>query len=259
MKRPAWRYVVAGAGLYLVFLIVFAPAQWVAWGVTRISQGQLYLNQADGSVWRGRAELIWSRPHTAPVSLGKADWGINPLWLMFGRLAVRLELTGAELQMHTRARIAWGSTTVQEGRGAFPAVLISKFYPPAALFAPAGTVRFHVPQWQVTADGLQGKADIWWENAGTGLSTVNPLGDYHASLQGRAKAAALQLDTVRGDLQINGAGEWQPDNGQFRFQGSAKPSRGGSELEPLLQLLGPDQGNGQRALAVNYQLPVRIR
>lgn len=263
MKRRAWRYVIGGAGFYLVFLLVFAPAQWAAWGVTRLSQGQLYLNQVDGSVWRGRGELIWFRPYTAPVSLGKAAWGINPLWLVTGRLGVRLELTGADLQAQVHARIAPGisrhSVTLQEGRGTFPATLIGTFYSPATLLAPVGMVRFNIPELNITKDGVRGKADIWWENTGIGLSTVNPLGDYHASLQGQSKAATLQLDTVRGALQLSGAGEWQTDTGQFRFQGVAKAAQRGGELEPLLKLFGPDQGNGQRTLTVNYQLPLRIR
>ncbi len=53
--RLAW----IGGLLGLLFaVIVFAPARWLANGVTSATQGQLQLVNARGTVWNGQADLV---------------------------------------------------------------------------------------------------------------------------------------------------------------------------------------------------------
>ena len=102
---------------------------------------------------------------------------------------------------------------------------------------------------------MEGVATLEWLNAGSSLSSVQPLGDYRLEITGAEKNANLKLTTLRGVLELTGQGSWQAHNGQIQFNGSAQPRDRSEDLAPLLMLLGNDQGGGRRLLTLNSQLP----
>ena len=107
----------------------------------------------------------------------------------------------------------------------------------------------------VTPEKVEGAAALEWLNAGSGLSSVQPLGDYRLEIAGAGKNTNLKLTTLRGDLEFTGQGQWQPQTGQIQINGSAAPRARASELGSLLNLIGVDQGGGKRALTINTRLP----
>jgi hypothetical protein len=102
---------------------------------------------------------------------------------------------------------------------------------------------------------LEGGATLEWQSAGSSLSNVQPLGDYRLEIVGAGKTANLKLSTTRGALELTGQGQWEAQKGQIQFAGLAVPRERAAELEPLLRLLGEDQGNGKRTLVANTVIP----
>ena len=254
MTPRMWRYTVLGVGFYLIFLVITFPASWVEWGLFRYTQGMVSINGASGSLWRGTAPLVVQLPQSSPQYLGDLSWNVNPLWLIIGRLQVHLNITAPNLQMQGNVALSPSTIRVAQMHGKLPASLINLYYAPAALFAPSGWLHVDIDTLAI-AQGINGSIDILWQDAGSSLSQVNPLGDYRLHLTGEGDTTRIQVETLRGVLMLNGQGHWQWGTGQLQVNGTAKPdANSAAQVEPILKLLGPDQGGGQRAWAINTRL-----
>ncbi|NJR42207.1 MAG: type II secretion system protein N, partial [Akkermansiaceae bacterium] len=75
------------------------------------------------------------------------------------------------------------------------------------------------------------------------LSTLRPLGSYRMELRAApdGHTATLNLSTLRGDLQLQGSGQWV--GGRLRFSGVAEAATGREvALTNLLNIIGKRQG-----------------
>ena len=72
------------------------------------------------------------------------------------------------------------------------------------------------------------------------LSTLRPLGSYQMLLKG-GEQPSLDLRTVQGSLQLQGAGRWTA--ARLRFEGEARAEAGHeAELSNLLNIMGRRDG-----------------
>jgi hypothetical protein len=251
VKKRVVLYVVFGLVFYLLFLIIEMPAAWFAWGLNQYSHGAVRLDPLSGSLWSGNGRLVIYYPQTTPHDLGQTEWSINPFWLLTGRIQLTLQTNTPERQINTTLGIAKGSLSIKDTDAAFPASFVGQLYPPAALIGPQGQVRLHTSGLIFNQQNLEGSATLEWQGAGSSLSSVQPLGDYRLEITGAGKTANLKLSTVRGALELTGQGQWQIQTGQLQFNGFALPHERASELDPLLKLLGNNQGDGKWALTIS--------
>lgn len=255
MKKRWLPYVIFGLVFYLLFLVIEMPASWFAWGLNRYSGGTVRLDPIDGSLWHGNGKLVIYYPQTVPHDLGIAEWRINPLWLFAGRLQTNWRSDAADTSINATLQLSSGKVTLLDTEAVFPAGSVGTFYAPATLVSPQGKVQLRVPRLTFSRDGITGDGDIQWQNAGSSLTAVRPLGDYRLEITGAGKTVNIKLTTLRGALDLSGQGQWQFATGRIQLNGTAIPRERADELEPLLRLLGNDQGGGKRALAMNGLLP----
>jgi hypothetical protein len=256
MKKTRWLlYVIFGLVFYLLFLIIEIPASWFAWGLNRYTQGTIRLDPIAGSLWSGSGRLVVYYPQTTPHDFGQTEWRINPLWLFAGRVQLSLQDNRQDRQIKTTLGVARNSFMLMDTDTELPAPFIARIYPPLSLISPQGKVRISAAELVLAPETVKGAAAVEWLNAGSSLSSVQPLGDYRLDIMGAGGNADLKLTTMRGDLGLTGQGQWQPAEGQFRLTGSAQPSARAAELEPLLKLMGDDQGSGHRSFTLNVPLP----
>lgn len=252
MKKPWVGYALLGAGCYLVFLVVTLPAAWLASGVARATQGVVTLSAPLGSIWSGEAGVILHRAPEPPQRLGQLKWGINPLWLLTARLGVgaRLDVpAGGEARL--RARVGFGSATLRDINARLPAQQLALWYAPLALASPTGQVEIKSAGLDIDAESLRGTAELTWQDAGVSLTSVKPLGNYRLTLTGQGPDATFKLDTTDGVLELTGQGSLQIKTGRLNATGFATAKSRKDELDTLLQLIGPDQGDGRRAWSLN--------
>ena len=259
MKKRGLLYVIFGLVLYLLFLIVELPASWFAWGLNQYTHGTVRLDPIGGSLWSGNGKLVIYYPQSTPHDLGTAEWGINPLWLFTGCLQMHWRAGGQDASINTTLRLGFGQTQLVDTDITFPAQSVSTFYPTATLLSPKGQIRVYTAKLSIDQNGIEGNGEILWRNAGSALSSVQPLGDYRLELVGAGETTTFRLSTSQGTLALTGQGQWQASTGQIQFTGSATPRERAAELESLLKLLGDDRGNGQRTLIFNarFQNPGR--
>lgn len=256
MKKTRWLlYVIFGLVFYLLFLIIEMPASWFAWGLNRYTQGTVRLDPIAGSLWGGKGRLVIYYPKTTLHDLGQTEWRINPLWLFTGHVQLTVRANNQDRKIKTTLGIARNSFMLKDTEAEFPAPFVAQFYSPLSLISPQGKVRINTEGLTLSPDKVEGAAALEWLNAGSSLSSVQPLGDYRLDITGADKNANLKLTTLRGDLEFTGQGQWQLQTGQVQINGSAQPRARAGELESLLGMIGSDQGSGRRALNINARLP----
>jgi hypothetical protein len=199
--------------------------------------------------------LVVNYPKTTPHDFGQTEWGVNPFWLLAGRVQFSLLTNNQDRKIRATLGLSRNSFLLKDTEAELPAAFVAQLYAPLSLISPQGKVRISSSELVLASEKIEGTAVLEWLNAGSGLSSVQPLGDYRLEITGADKNANLKLATLRGDLELTGQGQWQPQTGQVQINGSALPRTRAVELESLLGMIGPDQGNGKRALNVITRLP----
>jgi len=250
-RRMAWLGTVVGL---LTALVLFAPARWLADAVTRATAGQVQLVNASGSVWQGRADLLFtggdgSRTQTA-LPQGVA-WRLRPT-LAAGMPAMAVTLSApccTSSPLNATVVPRWGG--VQVAIAAFtsrwPAELLSGLGTPWNTLRIEGQLALQSDGLIIGADrgrlSLQGVLVVDALDIASRLSTLRPLGSYRLELRAQAdgNTATLNLSTLRGDLLLQGSGQWV--GGRLRFRGEAEAAAGREvALTNLLNIMGKRQG-----------------
>ena len=255
MKRPRLRYLAFGLLTYIVFLVVLLPADWLSWGVTRLSDSRVFIDNEQGTIWHGSGHLFVRDTKGTAQDFGRAKWDIDSLQLLLLRGQVRLRTNGPQSDIFATLRITPWGLSLNDARLSTSAALASTLYAAAGIFAPQGLLRVRTDRLAFGRGGLKGKAEIYWDKAGSGLSSVQPLGNYRLDLSANGKEAKLLLATVDGALNLSGQGRWQVmGDGQLQLTGIAQAKQQSAALQPLLQLMGRDVGGGRRAFAIRTRL-----
>ncbi|HET7766632.1 MAG TPA: type II secretion system protein N [Burkholderiales bacterium] len=244
LRRTGVRFAILGVAAYLVFLVANLPAAWFGVALERASGGAVALGDARGTVWKGRGSLA-VRSAGSFRAVADVEWRCNPLSVFTGRLAVTL--SGAAPGVTLKANLGLGlrSVRLEKVDASVPAALVEPAFPAAALVKPDGRVRVSADSFEIGPASVRGAATVEWVDAG--MSGIARIGDYRLQITGSGDSAALRLATLRGDLRLNGNGEWRaarPRQVQMRGVAEMTPER--KELEPLLVLLaGPGAGNSR--------------
>ncbi len=255
--RKGAGYLLLGLTLYLLFLIADLPAVWLAEAATRWSNGVVMLATPRGSFWGGSGELHAGGAATGVRHLGTLQWRVNPLWLLAGRVQLTMQLDGPAARGQASLRVGLRQINVQDLATTLPAQLIALVYPPAAFFAPTGTIEVKAPNIELSREGLVAVVEAQWLGAGGRFTAPSGLGDYRVELTGRGETAIFRITTLRGNLELVGDGQWHiTGEGDVQFLGGATPRGDAAQLEPLLKVLGPDLGNGRREIRFNARVPL---
>jgi len=245
LRRTGVRFAILGAVAYLVFLAANLPAAWFGYALERSSGGEVALGDPRGTVWKGQGTLAM-RSAGSFRSVVDVQWRCNPLSIFTGRLSVTLsgEAPGANL----RANLGFGlrSVRLQNVEASVPVAALEPAIPGAAFVKPEGRVRILAESLEIGPASVRGAASVEWSDAG--MSGIARIGDYRLQITGNGDSATVRLSTLRGDLRMNGNGEWraaQPRVVQMRGVAEASPER--KDLEPLLQLIsGAGSGSSRQ-------------
>jgi general secretion pathway protein N len=238
----------------LVFLCVFAPAQLLGSLIGGVSNGRLGLTSSQGSFWHGSANIYLNSMDTdshivnttqlnnTSVNLGPISWDIQPLQLLAGRLSVNVNWNNSGPFW-----VTLDTTRLHIEHAAFhvPAGIISALVPTLNAAQLGGQLSIRCENFSFTRTELLGQLDIDWNQSSSPLSIVNPLGSYHARIDGLGNAVGIKLET-QGDspLIMQGSGRWAASEG-LHFDGTSEANPANKiQLQELLRVMGNETSTG---------------
>ncbi|MBU1361324.1 MAG: type II secretion system protein N, partial [Gammaproteobacteria bacterium] len=191
-NRRGWRWAVLGALLGgLLALAFYAPARWLAAGLSYWTGGHLQMVNARGTVWNGDAGLVFSSGAggAEPISLpGNIDWTLRPRW--DGVVAsLDIPCCAAEpLVFRARPRANGLGLEWRDGQSTWPAALLTGFGAPWNTLKPEGTLKISMQGLRMQFEGnrllVDGNAILEATDISSSLSTLKPMGSYRLALAG---------------------------------------------------------------------------
>jgi hypothetical protein len=247
-------YLLAALLFYAVFLLVTTPASWMGVLLNRLTRGTVDIQRTNGSFWHGGGDLA-VRAGTAQAMQVRVNWSIQPLWLLAGKLQTQVESSG-DIDLRATIRLGYRSVDVRDCSGGFPLTTASAIYVPLTLATLTGRVQFSAARLAVDSSGLHGAAEVKWLNAGSRMGGLGEVGDYRLALAGQGAAAGIQVDTLRGDAQLNAKGEWQiQGDGMLTLDGTLTPGSHEAALTPLVTLLNARRNGNQYSFNIRARVP----
>ena len=250
INKIGWRALLLFAGAFVATLLVTAPATLLAAIVERSSSGQFVLANAAGTVWHGRAApAIRQRAGTLLV-LEKLSWDIALLPLFSGKIVARFQWDNEVQGQPMEVTVSYGQIEFRNALIPLQAVIIGELMPmlqPAQL---SGQLQIRSEQLTFSKAGISGNAFAQWANAGSVLSTVNPLGSYSINLAGAGERLDITLGTISGTLLLEGSGSFTREQG-LKFQATARAAADSKgSINELLNNLGPESAPGVHSLSL---------
>lgn len=236
------------AGLVLgadAALLCFAPARWLGQALEHASAGQLRLEQARGTLWRGSAQLVLTggaQSQDSSALPGRVHWHLTA---QFTGARAQLHLdccTSASQPLQLQAHARWGGVQVQlaDHQSQWPAAVLAGLGTPWNTLAPQG--RLHLSTRDLALSWAQGRMQMTGStqldalDISSRLSTLHPMGSYRLQVHG-GPAPTLTLQTLQGHLLLSGSGQWVGQ--RLRFQGQAQAREGDeAQLSNLLNIIG---------------------
>ena len=239
MKR-LWLF---GVGLFLISAIVQLPADWLAPWIAAATHQRWRLAAVEGTLWQGRAIVYgFDRPSGRWHPGRGLRWRLAASELLpgpggLGHLALQVDLDeggGARLAAGIRG---WSIERIDAMLSADQIAALL----PGTLgdYGWSGTMRGRGAEYRCrwTRADCTGQIELTWERAAVAQIPGPPLGDYRVRLTAEGEALRFDLTTVRGRLQIAGAGELSA--GTLRFTGEAAATgESAGNLDTILRTLG---------------------
>ncbi|MBP6614157.1 MAG: type II secretion system protein N [Aquabacterium sp.] len=244
-------------------LVAFAPASWLAHGVSRLSGERLLLADAQGTIWQGQAvAVLTGGPGSRDVRAlpGRLNWTLR--WQDRGVRVVLQHDCCLPQPVAMQVRPGWGRARVDVGLvpvdnprgwqtsgtlGHWPAAWLSGLGTPWNTLQLGGVLRVSANQLAVEWVGgrvrVNGQADVWLDNVSSRLTTLDRLGSYHLGLRADEQGLVqMSLRTVDGALQLSGLGTVSAGGTFFRGEARASEAERGA-LDNLLNIIGRRSGD----------------
>lgn len=242
----AWAFSGLLLGLLLA-LVLFAPARWLAFGLSRASAGRVVLDDARGTVWSGSARLLLTGgvgSNDATALPGRLDWRIRPGW---GGVSAELNAACCTAQaLVLQGQLRWGGARLRVGdqRSQWPAAVLAGLGTPWNTLQIDGDLVLSTQalsvEWVEGRLAMAGSAELTALRLSSRLSTLKPMGSYRITLNG-GSTSTLRLETLEGALQLAGTGQWVGSRLRFSGTASAAPDREAA-LSNLLNIIGRRTG-----------------
>ena len=259
LTQRGWSWATVGAVLgALMALLIHLPAQWLAHSLFKATQGQVQLQEVQGSVWQGSGKLVLTGGVGSRDALalpGRINWQTGLSLDAANRPQFNLNLNAlccmahaARMSLQATEQLRVWQLQVDDHQSQWPAHLLSGLGAPWNTLQPEGILRLETKQlrvnFQTQPSWLQGGITLTAENMSSKLSTLKPMGTYQINLGGASDTnplPSLSLTTQSGSLLLSGQGQWQGSRLQFRGEASAVPEHAAA-LSNLLNIIGRRQG-----------------
>lgn len=258
----SWRYLFWLIPVYLIALVILAPAQIVGWGVQQYGNGMVQMQNLSGTIWNGKGGLTRIiLPTGTSLKLENIEWGVSPLLLIQGKLGLNFEIPEQGNLISGSGRI----NASQQGLQTLEANLSGAIaQSSAALNLPLplnidGDWRLNLSEYSLSDFASPGWCDTLTGQIHTDVRVrLNnvwlPLGEFRADLDcGDPQTINVSIPPEnRLGLQVNAALHGSRSAPRVRMQGSIKPTlQTPAEVSELLVYIGQPDASGRYSFSFN--------
>jgi general secretion pathway protein N len=247
MRR--WRWWATAVAVYLVLLLVLAPATLLDAALGEASGGRLRLAAVRGTLWTGSGQLTLvdnARKTAVSQPLG---WRIMPATLLRGYLAGELQFDGSRSPLVVM--VYADRIELAPAEFSLPAAWLGAVLPKLAGLGFGGELQARLGGLVIRAGSVRGNAMVRWRAASSLHAPVSPLGDYELVVTDGANAVSARLRTLDGPLRLEGGGNWAV-GARPAFAASARiASPQQEQLTPFLRMIAVERGSGNFELQLN--------
>lgn len=221
---------------FSVSIVVLAPATLIAFLLKKASGDVLQLNHPTGTFWKGRGDLLaLSNGQTYPI--GVFHWQVHPT--STSASAHFDDRSSFTIKLHSISQ----KLDVSNLNLTLPVASLSALIPAINKYQLLGDADITSEQITIQGSNIQGTANVRWNNASSGMSSVRPLGDYLIEADFNGDATSVKLSTITGKLTLAGSGVFDVAHG-FHFNGSASTNSPDENMIGLLNVLGQESSPG---------------
>lgn len=248
----AKKVALCGVALFSILLtvFVFAPAVWFNMFLQEQSGGRLILNDAEGTLWNGSAEVVVAlnkNKEMTPLLPGRFKWDLSPI-LLLGQIELVIENDDALAQpLYITGNLR--HIQINPNELLLPANRLVGLGAPLNTIEPSGQMTLSWNALGLTlldrSVDINGTMNLVLENVASALSPVKPLGSYLMSFDWHGNVANVDLKTLHGPMLLTGKGTIT--NGRLRFSGLAQAEAAQEDsLANLLNLLGQHRAGAKK-------------
>lgn len=242
-----------GLGIYVLALMINAPATLIDSTLQDVSHKRLRLADAQGTLWSGTGQLEIRDVNGRNHSSKHLQWVVAPQYLLLGHFRCQLELDKTNQPFPVTAtfsRLELANADIN-----LPASVLGLGLPKLAPLGLTGDMRVHVNNLSITQKYIEGNANLQWHAAGSSLSPVSPLGDYEMRITSEGSTVNATLQTLptalQTPLQLDGNGSWTHDKPPtFLASAYVRPAFQ-QQLSPFLRLIAVERSAGHFELQLN--------
>jgi len=248
------RVLVAAVGIpaYVLFMVLTTPASFIASRAREATEGRVSFTETEGTLWNGSMRAHVDAP-AGTVDFDRIAWRLLPSKLVEARIAFDVEVDSQNARAKAEVLRGWSEWEARGGAARISAPVIAALFPLAAAWRPEGAVNVKADHVRWSDREMRGPVTVEWLDAAVSLSSVKPLGAYRLIANGAGEAVSLAISTLSGPLVLKGKGEARIPGG-ITFSGEARAEGSeASQLEPLLDLMGPRRPDGARAIEVRLR------
>lgn len=238
---------------FLLTSLVTAPASLLDKFLQYATHGRLALANTSGTVWNGAATPALRTQEGHFIVLQALHWIIDPISPFTGKLKIQLRWDDMPAIPVMDAVISPKQIALHHARIPLPAQVLSEAVPALKPVQFRGQLQIQSDYLAFSAHGTEGSVSVDWQQAGSALSSISPLGNYRLALNGAGDRININLTTVSGIMLLEGQGNWLAGRG-LEFHGKAQASAEGRDsLTELLQHLGPEESPGVHSFNLTPQ------
>ncbi|MDH5633668.1 MAG: type II secretion system protein N [Gammaproteobacteria bacterium] len=259
INKPVRNLVATGLLFYVVFIIIYAPASLLAWAMEKAGISSFILQQPNGTVWHGHGLIATPAGSNQAAVITRVEWRIRPFHLLLGKLKTSLTFSDEALMGKATVSITPGTLLIDKLKLAAPASTVGLIYAPASLLSLSGNITVTANTFSLSRKQFLGTATLTWRDAGSALTPVNPLGNFEfgATSDKTGNKASIRGKNLDGPLVFSINGNWDIGGSQMlNLNGFIQPGERKQELEPLLRMIGNDNGGGRRN--INLNMPMKL-
>jgi general secretion pathway protein N len=232
---------------FLLSLILFAPASWLRQTLQELSAGRIVLEDCRGTIWHGSAILLLTAgPTSRDVSRlpERLHWDVS-LHPSSVNLELRADCCTQQPLRFVLEHLSNGwQFKLMASKSSWPLAVLE------GLGTPWNSVHLRADM-QVSSSDLSlvstpngmtisGTVVVQTHNIHSSLSGSAPLGSYRLEIKA-GLPSTLQVQTIDGDLHMNGQGEWSDAHLrlslQLRNSATDRP-----DLNVVMNILGLQDG-----------------